>query len=91
MLNVFYAPLRLLPKTTNASTTYKQVHRNKRYQKIANSFSRVSFGIKFVTTVQAGEAKQHYEEIEFDKSSFSTLPSLNAITDFQESYVKMFL
>lgn len=43
---------------------------NKRYQKLADTFSRVSVGIKSVTIAQAGEARQRSKEIEFDKSSF---------------------
>lgn len=43
---------------------------NKLYQKLANTFSCESVGIKLVTIRQAGEAGHRSKEREFDKSSF---------------------
>lgn len=42
----------------------------KLYQKLANTFSRESVGIKLLTIRRAGEAGHRSKEIEFDKSSF---------------------
>lgn len=57
----------------------------------------MSVGIKFLEIGQAGKAepllritKDCSKELEFKKSSFWMVPSLNPLTYFHESYVKMF-
>lgn len=67
----------------HTNTVYKY---DKRYQKLVHTFYRVSVAIRFVTSGQVGEAWQSLKEIEFNKSSFWTLPSLNPSTDFHVSY-----
>lgn len=48
--------------------------------KLAHTFTRVSVGSKFLTVGQVGEAWQSSKEIQFDKSSYQTLQSLNPLT-----------
>lgn len=56
-----------------------------RYKKQAYTFSRISVDIKFVTISWAGGTEQSFKEIELNKSLFSTLPTLNPLTDFHDS------
>lgn len=74
-------PLNLLKKVVT-----KQGRSNKRFLKLAQTFSYVSVGIKCSTIGQAGEARQHSNYIDSDESSLRTLPDLNHLNDMHTLY-----